>query len=201
MKKTIKLNLLLLITSFGFAQGNLTKGTTQLNAGFGFSDWGIPVYVGIDHGIGHNITLGGEISYRSYNPNNYNYNNNNFKYNNRLIGITTNANYHFNELLNIDKEWDIYAGANLGYYIWDNNYKYVGPDGDKEYYKNYNHNYAGTSGIGIGIQTGARYFFTNKFGVNLELGAGTVFGGKFGITYKFNGGSSKKASKNKKKRK
>ena len=54
--------------AFGFiyAQAPLEKGGLQLNAGLGFSGWGIPISVGIDYGIAPNITLGGDLSYQSH---------------------------------------------------------------------------------------------------------------------------------------
>ena len=31
-----------------------------------FRPWGVPVYLGLDYGVHPDITLGGEISFRSY---------------------------------------------------------------------------------------------------------------------------------------
>ena len=47
-----------------FGQHPLQKGETQLNAGLGFSGWGIPIYAGLDYGIHKDISIGGELSYR-----------------------------------------------------------------------------------------------------------------------------------------
>ena len=149
------------------AQGTLRKGDTQLNAGLGLSGWGTPVYVGLDFGVGKNFTLGVEGSYRSYDQNYYG-----GKFSSSIIGLQGNGNYHFNDILDMDDEWDLYAGLSLNYYIWQTDTAY------KEY--------ARASGLGLGAQVGARYFFTKKFGLNLELGGGNATsGGKFGITYKF----------------
>jgi hypothetical protein len=52
--------------STGFSQSPLPKGKTQINAGVGFSERGIPIYFGFDHGIHDNVSLGGEFSYRGY---------------------------------------------------------------------------------------------------------------------------------------
>lgn len=166
----IKKNILLAavgLVSFGaLAQGSLEKGKLQLNAGLGTSGWGIPVYVGLDYGIHRDITLGGELSYRSdsrvYASN---------KYKSSAIGIGINGNYHFNRILDMSNNWDLYAGLGLNYYVWSY---------DNDLYKT-NDN----SDIGLGAQLGARYFFTDKFGINLELGGGNaVNGAKIGITYK-----------------
>ena len=157
---------LLFITSLSFGQGSLGKGRTQLNAGLGLSGWGVPVYVGFDYGVHPDITLGGELSLASYRERwsgNY--------YRHSIIGIAGNGNYHFNRILNIPKEFDFYAGLNLGFYIWSSPNNYPGDH---------------TSGLGLNAQIGGRYFFTNNFGLNLEIGGGSAFsGGKIGITYKF----------------
>jgi hypothetical protein len=166
MKKLIILAALLFITNLSFAQYALSKGESQLNAGLGFSSWGVPVYVGFDVGVHPDISVGGELSFRSYRER--------FRgdrYDHNIIGISGNGNYHFNTVLNIPEEWDFYAGLNLGFYIFtddDDDY-----DGDN------------TSGLGLGAQVGGRYYFNDRFGVNLELGGGNAFGGgKFGITLK-----------------
>lgn len=147
------------------AQNPLAKGQTQLNMGIGFSNWGVPVYFGFDHGVHPDITLGAELSFRNYNER---WNNN--RYDHSIIGISGNANYHFNTIMNISPEWDFYAGLNLGFYHWKS---------DKDYNGSY------TSGLGLGAQIGGRYFFNEKFGINLEFGGGNAFsGGKFGLTIK-----------------
>jgi outer membrane immunogenic protein len=155
---------LLLVTSL-FAQAPIAKGQAQLNAGIGLSSYGIPVYVGVDFGVHPDITVGAELSYRSFHENYYGY-----KYNHSVIGLLANGNYHFNRILKIASPWDLYAGLNLGFYSWKT-------DGD--YHGDHN------SGVGLGIQVGGRYYFNNKVGINLEVAAGnTVADGKVGISVK-----------------
>jgi len=164
MKKNILSILLCLTALSSFAQSPLEVGKLQLNAGVGTSGWGTPVYIGLDYGIHKDITLGGELSYQSYN---YGAN----KYKSSILGINVNGNYHFNRILDIPSKWDLYAGLGLNYYIWN--------------YDNNQYKYDNASDFGLGAQIGARYFFTNKFGINLELGGGNATnGGKIGITYK-----------------
>jgi hypothetical protein len=165
MKKLILSLTLALISAVTFSQSPLSVGSSQLNLGLGLSNAGIPVYIGFDYGVARDITLGAELSYRGYNEywqsNHYNHN---------IIGISGNANYHFNSLFGISPRWDLYLGPNLGFYIWSS------PDG-----------YTGNSAsrLGLGAQLGTRYFFTNKFGINLEFGGGNAFsGGKVGLTFK-----------------
>jgi hypothetical protein len=111
------------------------------------------------------VTLGAELSYRGYDDNRDKHN-----YHHSVIGISGNANYHFNTVLNIPSPWDFYAGLNLGFYNWSSPNEYSG-----------SHN----SGLGLGAQIGGRYYFSNKVGINLEFGGGNAFsGGKFGITIK-----------------
>ncbi|VXB26029.1 conserved exported hypothetical protein [Flavobacterium sp. 9AF] len=162
--------LLLLITTFlatynlANAQAPLENGKLQLNAGLGTSGWGTPIYVGLDYGLGNNITLGSEISYRSYDS---------YGFKMSILGIQGNANYHFNEVLEIPSQWDLYAGLSLNYYNW--NFK-----------DDYAEQVVDDTHFGIGIQIGGRYFFTDNFAINLEGGGGNATsGGKIGITYKF----------------
>jgi hypothetical protein len=145
------------------AQNPLGKGQKQLNAGLGFSNWGLPVYVGLDFGVHPDISIGGEFCYHSYRDRN--------KYYHNIFGVSFNGNYHFNKILNIPSDWDFYAGLNIGFNFWNSPDDYTGTYG---------------TGPGLGAQIGGRYFFNDKFGLNLELGGGNAAtGGKFGITYQF----------------
>jgi outer membrane immunogenic protein len=157
--------LLFIASTASYAQNPVAKGQSQINIGVGLSSWGIPFYIGLDHGIHKDVTLGGELSFRTYNDR-YN----SYKYNHSVIGISGNVNYHFNSLLNIPSNWDFYAGLNIGFYYWNS---------AKDYKGRY------SSGLGIGGQIGGRYYFTDRFGLNLEFGGGNAFsGGKFGISIK-----------------
>lgn len=143
------------------AQGSLAKGSAQINVGAGFSGWGIPIYGGFDLGVHKNITIGAEGSFRSWN---------NIGYKFTIIGISGNANYHFNEIFELPKEMDLYAGLNIGYFIYNTPSGYLG---------------ASLSTVGVSGQVGARYFFTNKIGGNIEFGGGSATaGGKLGLTIK-----------------
>jgi hypothetical protein len=143
-------------TTITFAQCPIDKGQIQLNAGIGSSFTNlIPFYVGLDYGIYKDITLGGNIVYGTETDN---------EFNQTLIGITANANYHFNSILDISNKWDIYTGLDLGYNIWSISLK-------SSYYDIKVN--ANVSAFVIGVQVGARYYFTNKFRVNIEFGTGT----------------------------
>jgi outer membrane immunogenic protein len=167
MKKLSIIIFLSVITVFTVnSQSPLGKGDYQLNAGIGLSGWGIPIYVGLDFGVYKDISVGIEGSFRSYNQSFIG-----TKYNSSIFGISGNGNYHFNSILDIPGKWDVYAGLNIGYFIWTSPSNYPGN---------------GSSGLGLGAQIGGRYFFSKNFGLNLEIGGANTFsGGKFGITYIF----------------
>lgn len=166
MKKLILVVAFALVSAVGFSQNPLGVGQNQLNVGVGLSDRGVPIYLGLDHGISRDLTIGGELSYRSFNEDE-----NSFRYEHNVIGISGNLNYHFNTALNMSNEWDFYVGPNLGYYSYSSNYD------------NYDGRY--NSGLGVGAQIGFRYYLSNSVGLNLEFGGGNAFsGGKFGLTFK-----------------
>jgi hypothetical protein len=168
--KMKKLYIILLLSSFAFftvgAQDKHELGITQFNAGAGFSNWGIPLYFGLDFRVHPEISIGLESSFRSYYQSYTD-----IRYRSSIVGFSTNGNFHFNRLLDIPRYLDLYAGFNVGYYIWSTPSNYPG---------------TGSSGIGMGGQVGGRYFFNNHFGLNLEFGGGNAFTGvKFGMTYIF----------------
>ncbi len=143
------------------AQSPLGNGGKQLNAGIGFSGWGVPFYLGLDFGVHKDITLGLEGSFRSYSD---------YDYSHSIFGFSGNGNYHFNTILEIPRNWDLYAGLNIGFYVWSSPSGYKGSH---------------SSGLDLGGQVGGRYYFNHKFGLNLEFGGGNAFsGGKIGISVK-----------------
>ena len=164
MKKILLLAGFLLTVATASAQATLDKGALQLNAKLGFSGWGVPITVGADYGIADDITVGGELSFRSYSTTYFNHS---------IFGVFANGNYHFNRLFELPSQVGVYAGLSLGYFVASSSSDYVGTS---------------YSQPGCNLQTGARYFFNNKFGVNAEvvLGAIGLTGGEFkaGITYK-----------------
>lgn len=149
----------------------LDKGQFQLNTGVGFSNWGVPLYIGFDYGVHPDITIGGELSYRSWRENW-----NSLYYKHSIFGLSANGNYHFNRIMNIPRNWDFYAGLNIGYAFWSNHFDSTLPF----YSGNYN------SGLGLGAQIGGRYYFSDSVGINLEFGGGNASsGGKCGVSIRF----------------
>jgi outer membrane immunogenic protein len=165
MKQILLVVVLLISLSAVKAQNPLVPGKNQLNIGVGLSEWGVPVYIGFDHGLSPVFTIGAELSYRSYKESWKG-----LSYRHGITGISGNLNYHFNQVLKIPKDFDFYAGANVGFYMWTSPEGYDGSH---------------SSGLGLGGQIGGRYYFNNKLGINLEVGGGNAFsGGKFGLTIK-----------------
>jgi outer membrane immunogenic protein len=164
--RSIVITIVLIFTALiSFSQNPSPTGSNLLNLGVGFSGWGIPVYVGLDHYIQRDLSLGGELSYRSFHEN---WNNN--TYNRSVIGVSGNLNYHFNAILNLPSRWDLYAGGKIGFFLWNSPSTYNG-DNDSD--------------LGLGAQIGTRYYLSNKVGLNLELdGGNAISGGKFGVTIK-----------------
>jgi outer membrane immunogenic protein len=168
-KSFLMKNTILAITAFitaiqvSLAQQKISEGLTQYNVGIGASNRGVPFYLGADFGVYDNITVGGEFSIRSYQSRYYDY-----VYRNRLIGFNANGNYHFNEIAQLPKEFDFYAGLMLGLYVWD---------GSPEY----NHGAI----ISGGGQVGGRYRLRKNIHLNAELQAGGAFSGlKLGVTFR-----------------
>lgn len=156
--------LVLLSVYHAFGQGTLGKGNEQVNGGLGFSTWGVPLYVGMDFGVHQDVTIGPVVSFRNYSERF-----NTIRYSHSIVVLGFNGNYHFNSLIDLDPEWDLYAGLTLGYWIWSSPNEYDGPRG---------------TSIGLVGQVGARYFINDKIGLNLEFGGGIASGGRFGVTIK-----------------
>ncbi|MGI9526924.1 MAG: outer membrane protein [Weeksellaceae bacterium] len=153
-----------------FTAANAQVGTSQINFGVGFdSNDGIPVYAGYEQYIAEDITVGAEVSYASNDEKFAGYS---FDYS--TFGIGAIGNYHFDRLLTLPSEWNVYGGVNLTYfnYSYDDNL----PDG-------YDHS---DGDFNLGAQIGARYFFSPNWGVNLQFNGGSaVSGGRIGATYRF----------------
>ncbi len=112
---TLFLTLVLFVTTVAHSQYALQTGKMQVNGGIGLSSWGLPLYAGLDYGFDKNISFGGEVSFRSFSERILGE-----RYSSSIIGLAGNANYHFVEMLGIDDLFDVYAGLNLGFYIWNN---------------------------------------------------------------------------------
>jgi outer membrane immunogenic protein len=163
MKKITSIIVIVFLVSYiSNAQAPIEQGEKQINAGVGLSTFGLPLYAGLEIGLDNNISVGGELSYRKYTRFS--------SWNPSIITVAGLANYHFNEILDIPSEWNLYAGVTAGYSIWS----YSGTSSALR---------AGRSRIFLAGQVGGRYYLSDNFAINVELGGGTYSGGKFGITF------------------
>lgn len=151
------------------------KSTFQTTLGVGLSNYGAPLWLGFDYGLGRDVSIGLEFNNR--------YSNETFK-KYRILGGNINVNYHLNHLLKMyDEHWDIYLGAHYNRWIVTENIKKIEPD---------------SANHGLGGQIGMRYFFNRHFAINTELTGGAITNDnylrnesilvasfKLGLTYKF----------------
>lgn len=124
----------------------------------GFSATLPPIDGTYEYMITENISIGGFIGVYSaeFEFNNTFFNDNeSIKYSFFNIGAL--GNYHF---VNND-QWNVYVGAALGYLSVGVDDNITDGAGDVR-----------SSGIALGVQGGARYFFTDKFAANVQLGYG-----------------------------
>lgn len=149
----MRVNLILLFLVFSgvlFAQNGqapLSMGERQLNMGLGFNRDGFPIYGGIDFAVHDDVTIGPQLNLLFDN--------------NSSVAIAFRGDYHFNRLLEIPSNWDVYGGANAGIRMGD----------DTE--------------LELGLQIGGRWYWNDKWGLNLEFGGGNNFGTTLGVSMKF----------------
>jgi len=137
MKKTILMIAFVAITSLSFGQAQ-----KYLNIG----GLGTGLYASIEFPIASVITIAPQIS------TDYNFN---------ALVFAGKANYYFDDIFGLPAEWDVYAGANVGYRVETNN-----------------------DGFNWGIQIGGRWFWSDKWGINAEFGGGSGVIGGVGVTMK-----------------
>ena len=102
MKKISLTIAMVVIATAIFAQSApLSKGDKQLNFGLGFSDHGLPVYVGVDFAVHDDWTVGPVLRV-------------NFHEDDISFGAIGRVDYHWNRLLEIPSNWDFYLGAHVG---------------------------------------------------------------------------------------
>jgi opacity protein-like surface antigen len=150
MKRFLILSTVMLFVLTGnlFAQStqetNRTNSKMQLSAGSGYYSGGVPIYAFMDFTVAPNLTVGPQIDFVFY-------------YNFSFI-LSGRADYHFNSLLNLSDEWDVYAGATMGI------------------------NFSRPTTFSAGVHGGGRWYWDKKWGVNLEVGGGTYFRTTVGIS-------------------
>jgi hypothetical protein len=149
----IKIKLLLvfvMISGVMLAQSGkapLSQGESQLNFGLGFNSEGFPMYGGIEFAVHDDVTIGPQVNIVLDDDD-------------ARISFHAKGDYHFNRLLDVSDEWDVYAGANAGINVGD---------GDV---------------LQLGIQMGGRWYWSDKWGINLEFGGGNTFHTTLGVSMK-----------------
>lgn len=130
-------------------------GASQFNIGLISSNVSLPIYVGLDFNVFDDISAGVEAQGQMWGPGGF-------------LAVLGNADYHFNTLLEIPSQFDVYAGLQMGLALWF---------GGSATYNGF--------GPHMGIHIGGRYFWKPSMGVQLQLGGGNFYGAKIGITKKF----------------
>ena len=167
--------------STGFAPG---KGYKQINFGIELQGYGIPVYAGMDFGVGEFITIGPRLILETQGEttsNTWGGVEIKTKSRNTVAIPSFRGDYHFSgHIKGLPEELDIYGGLTLGFVIvrssvvttWD------GVVQDEISPKTNN------TSPRLWGQLGARYFFAENWGVQLEFASyGTD--GAIGMTYRF----------------
>lgn len=184
MKKLLFILTVFVLTFSQSAKAQYENGDVLVNVGLGFGSYYAtgsgfsttlpPLEAGVEFFVADKFTVGGFIGaygakYEVSNPvisvkSKFNF-----------LNIGALGNYHF---VNTD-QWNVYAGARLGYV----NSKV---DAENEIYEEdfiFDKSGAKTSGVLFGIQGGARYHFSESISANAELAWGVaVF--KLGLTFK-----------------
>ena len=150
----------------------LQKGHFQVNLGSGYTNWGVPIYGGVDYAFNEDITLGGFVSYSSYSENWFN-----ASWKHEVLSAFGSINMHVNRLLQFDEDVDLYGGISLGFSSFstkasDNSNPALTYSGDKN------------SGLLFAIQAGGRYYFTDNLGAIGEVLVGNMVGLRVGLTYR-----------------
>lgn len=167
MKKVVLFFVLISGLSFGLqAQNPIRVGGRQLDLGVSSVEYGYPISVAMDFGIHEDFSVGVQASWCGFTETW-----DSADYHRNIVGLKAFGNYHFNRILKMSDKWDFYTGLNVGVYFWSKPPDYYGDN---------------TTGTGLGLQVGGRYYFTDKFGLNLEFGTGNDTSGvKFGISWMF----------------
>ncbi len=141
MKKLITLFTLVGVMFLG-ANSVSAQATKYIN----FGGIGTGLYASIEFPVSSLISIAPQFS------TDYNFN---------AFVVSSKGNFYFDEVFGVSDDWDVYAGANLGWRID-----------------------TGNDGFNWGFQVGARWFWSDKWGVNAEFGGGSGVLGGIGLTMK-----------------
>ncbi len=161
-----------LVKAQGFKEGGIDL---DLGAGFTSSNGFMPVYFGGNYMIKDFLSVGAEMQFR-IDYDNYGPYGSAYDYHRSGFGFITRADYHFNQLLKLPEEFDVYAGIDMGIAFFgdykSNDTDYDWNDGDDFYFL-------------AGPHVGGRWMFADKFGLNAEFGGRSGDGAymKVGVTF------------------
>lgn len=142
---------------FGLGYGNIYRSTLPV------------LHFNYEFDVAKNITLAPFaylIHYRYSNR----WNNKKYYYRSWTIPVGVKGTYYFDELLNLNSNFDVYGGASVGFNIrsarWDNDY--FGPEYKYE---------SSFSPLYLDLNIGAEYHINDKIGLILDLSTGiSTFG-------------------------
>lgn len=187
-------SLFLLVTSLSFAQ-SVSEGDAWVNTGIGISRWGVPLYVGGDYMVSDEISVGGRLTYVGQrNRDNQIWGWGRYDYRERYLYVTFMGDYHFNKIIGLEDDFDLYAGLGIGFvrysrkvtdYEWNGNPTALEASFDEDNVANFIES-SSTSPLYSSLHVGARYFFKPHTAVHMEMGA-VLSGGHYidlGVSFK-----------------
>jgi outer membrane immunogenic protein len=146
---------------------HVTKGTTFLNAGIGFSNYGLPLHLSIEKLVVNDISVGIFANGQSYNALGAFYNDNHL-----IVHGGVKSNFYFNHLIGVDDDkWYFAAGISAGYW----RYFYEGSAS--------NLSWGRKGGIYLASQIDLRYCVNKHWSVLLQGNYGGMNAGIIGVTY------------------
>lgn len=129
----------------------LQKGDKQLNIGLGMGS-SVPLFASLDFGVHPDITVTPELS---FNLDGFDY-----------LTLGVKGDYHWNRVIGIPSNWDLYTGVGLGGLI---------RIGDSDI----------ADGFNFHAQLGGRYYWNESWAVMLELNGGLLnSNATFGVSKK-----------------
>ena len=133
---------------------------------FGYLGESVPfIFFNYEIQVVHNFTLAPFIGFASYQSNpNYNYDGQYYYYRETVVPVGVKGTYYFDRLLNLNRRWDVYVAASLGF----NYYDVVWQNG---YYGNTNESVT-PSHLYLDAHIGGEYHMTRHVGLFLDLSTG-----------------------------
>lgn len=135
MKKFLITTVCLVVSQMASAQAWTGNGDQKVQIGLSAWGNGTGITGTYDYGLGEIVSVGGGANFYFSGYKEHNKENNYF--------IFGRLNAHLQKLLNMDEQWDLYPGLDVGV---------VG------------------NTLGLGAHIGVRYFFNDKFGAFIEAG-------------------------------